>query len=690
VTPGEPVYDNIWTPGEPPSAEIAAQSGTHYLYGPQSEPTTGEDLGSGVKRFPANPRARDFDGTYPGLKVWQEYGAFQFVSGATNTYWESFYLPDGGPRGAGDGAFEIEGTSLSVAPCTMQCAVARWTTEEFTYDAADAESGKIDFDMLTTLLLAGDGHSSYTVEICDHDGRVVTTGHGPEGIFPLNEWDHHEAYIDIKKLVYGKKYKICGSVKQTFAETAASLGKLIFDNISLTVSPKPGPSPEVPCTVSGSTSGSLELTGLLAGGSTPDLCQTLTNPLGQTLAPVTDTVYCLVACGAIGDVVNRLSGLFIVLDLTTGQCLGYLIGKESVPSLDPEQLMAYIKDGTLGKAVGSVLLLVKGVTNGLLPKVLGDPLGTVTRIVGGQLQNVTDILARPTTLTQIDLGWTVDNLGWVVGHLTGPLSSGGQTDAALGGVVFIDENGNGIWDRGEPVQPGVKASLTDANGNDYGYAITGPDGRYLFPRLQPRTDPSYYQIKFTGPDGEPLWITRKYVGLDRRVMSSANSDGSTDRIPLSHGQVDLTWNAGLTEAFMPGQPGQPGQPANVSISVGTPAVSPNPVTAGEDTTITLPVTNTGNVPIELSQLTATVDGQQVPLDCGQGQLMPGQTANCTLHVTAKPDTNTLTIVVAVPGANGMAQTATCQATYTGQAPCACDRAKESQTGAAAPVIGSLG
>lgn len=684
--------DNTQTPG----MQIGTPDGPTYLGSMSDVAMPGEKLPSGETRYMANPRDRDFNGPN-GWLGYQEYSPLCTVRGVGCVNWNFAQMPTDGPDGDGDGYMRTNGTSLGVAPCTPQNGVARWLSPLFTYDVtttgspqrsapAAARSWKVELDVRQTTLLVGDGHSAYKVEIVDEDGRVVTTALGPNGTFPTNKWDHVEAYFDGSEMAFGKNYRISVVVDVVHAETAMNIGNVDFDNVALTVGTEPGPAPTVPCTIDGQAPGYLG--GLPPQGPPalrpPDLCPT-TNQLGQALAPVLDEVYCLLACTALNGTLDQLKGVFIIGDLETGQLLGYLAGKEAIPSIDPRDLLVYLKDGTLGKLAGYAVLFV-GNTVELVKEILSDPIGTVTRVVDGQLDNIRDLLNDPGRLLRIPVPWTLDDLKWVLSTALNPPASATQT--ALGGIVFRDDNKNGMRDPGEPGVQGVNVQLVDENGNDYGTATTDAEGRYVFLNPQPRTEPSSYRLMFTLPDG--MTFTAKHVpgSVHANTSNPDPATGETDRVTVTRGQVDLEWHAGVIPGNGGSTPTPTPTPAVVDVCAGVPTIngqdagtSPGPQFAGgEPIKIALPITNCGAAPIDMSDLdVSSEEGKFTCTDAnGDGTLAVGETATCTLNTTAKPGTNVVEINITFPDENGDLVTKQCIAYYTTtEVPCACDVTTES-------------
>jgi hypothetical protein len=113
----------------------------------------------------------------------------------------------------------------------------------------------------------------------------------------------------------------------------------------------------------------------------------------------------------------------------------------------------------------------------------------------------------------------------------------------LGDLVWIDLNGNGLQDSGEPGVYGVTVNLYN-NGSGSGSAIatttTNVAGNYLFSDLSAGT----YSVKFILPAGYSF--TTANQGANSAIDSDANpASGLTGSINLTAGQTDLTRDAGL-------------------------------------------------------------------------------------------------------------------------------------------------
>jgi len=126
----------------------------------------------------------------------------------------------------------------------------------------------------------------------------------------------------------------------------------------------------------------------------------------------------------------------------------------------------------------------------------------------------------------------------------------------IGDTVFVDENGNGIQDPGEPGVAGVKVKLMAA-GPDNAFCtpddvmvtmqVTGANGMYLFMDVQPGT----YYIEFcedTLPTG--YTFTTPNQGTDDGADSDADPDtGKTNVFTVNYGdEDDLSYDAGVVPA----------------------------------------------------------------------------------------------------------------------------------------------
>ncbi|MCO6400316.1 MAG: DUF11 domain-containing protein [Verrucomicrobia bacterium] len=114
--------------------------------------------------------------------------------------------------------------------------------------------------------------------------------------------------------------------------------------------------------------------------------------------------------------------------------------------------------------------------------------------------------------------------------------------ASLGDYVWLDRNGDGLQDVGEPGFSNVVVTLYDAASNVVGTTTTDASGFYSFTNLVPNT----YFVGFTPPSG--FEFTRQDQGGDDTLDSDVNPlTGFTIPTTLISGENDLTWDAGLVE-----------------------------------------------------------------------------------------------------------------------------------------------
>jgi protocatechuate 3,4-dioxygenase beta subunit len=112
--------------------------------------------------------------------------------------------------------------------------------------------------------------------------------------------------------------------------------------------------------------------------------------------------------------------------------------------------------------------------------------------------------------------------------------------ASIGDFAWNDANANGIQDSGEAGLPGVTVTLHDANGNQVGASvITDADGRYAFADLVPGS----YSVVFGGLGG--YVFTSQDAGGDDADSDAYPATGQTAVTPLTSGEQDVTWDAGL-------------------------------------------------------------------------------------------------------------------------------------------------
>ncbi len=137
----------------------------------------------------------------------------------------------------------------------------------------------------------------------------------------------------------------------------------------------------------------------------------------------------------------------------------------------------------------------------------------------------------------------------------------------LGDFVWLDENGNGLQDEGEPGVAGVTVKLwvdNDDNGEpDQVLRSTesGPSGGYRFVDLDPALT---YMIEFVAPAEQRFTP----VGMGNEALdSNAGEDGFTDPIQVEPGATELSVDAGLLPAAAPTALEETGEPTQFGFTI---------------------------------------------------------------------------------------------------------------------------
>jgi protocatechuate 3,4-dioxygenase beta subunit len=112
--------------------------------------------------------------------------------------------------------------------------------------------------------------------------------------------------------------------------------------------------------------------------------------------------------------------------------------------------------------------------------------------------------------------------------------------ASVGNRVWLDD-GDGIYEAGEPGISGVTVRLYRADGTLVDTALTDSNGEFVFDRLEPGD----YYLEFVVPNG--LVISPQDQGSNDGIDSDANTgSGRTNIFTLNAGDNDMTWWVGLS------------------------------------------------------------------------------------------------------------------------------------------------
>ena len=205
--------------------------------------------------------------------------------------------------------------------------------------------------------------------------------------------------------------------------------------------------------------------------------------------------------------------------------------------------------------------------------------------------------------------------GWDVGAIR-------TTDAAsISGEVWVDSDGDGVRDKGEPGLKGAAVRLL-RDGSDAGSAKTNAEGAYEFSDLAPGS----YELVVTVPVGYAL--SGRDVGSDDSVDSDV--DPASGRSPVfslasgATGKVD----AGMYRLRQEGE--DPAVPAPLLMLVKT-AAGEAPVGAGDAISYSFLVWNRGNV--TLSRV-SVADPKAGAVSCPGTVLAPEGSMTCTASYEA--------------------------------------------------------
>ncbi len=118
----------------------------------------------------------------------------------------------------------------------------------------------------------------------------------------------------------------------------------------------------------------------------------------------------------------------------------------------------------------------------------------------------------------------------------------GTDVGAIGNLVWIDFNGNGMQDEGELGIAGVIINLLDDEGNIIDSTVTDENGNYSFTNLPP----GGYQIEVVNPE---LEIIDTNQGEDDGLDNNVNPDtGLSDIVTIVGGESDVTIDIGVRPA----------------------------------------------------------------------------------------------------------------------------------------------
>ena len=113
---------------------------------------------------------------------------------------------------------------------------------------------------------------------------------------------------------------------------------------------------------------------------------------------------------------------------------------------------------------------------------------------------------------------------------------------SIGNFVWLDLNGNGVQDTGEPGLEGVTVLLLSANGTVLQTTTTDANGQYVFSGLPAGS----YQLAFVPPAGSTYTASPSGQGADPTRDSDISPSGTTGIITLSPGESRSDVDAGFS------------------------------------------------------------------------------------------------------------------------------------------------
>ncbi|MEL6522481.1 MAG: SdrD B-like domain-containing protein [Pseudomonadota bacterium] len=130
----------------------------------------------------------------------------------------------------------------------------------------------------------------------------------------------------------------------------------------------------------------------------------------------------------------------------------------------------------------------------------------------------------------------IDDICYIPGEPVEP------APATVGNIVFLDNNGNGVFDAGDDVVENVTVELLDENGSVVDTTTTDANGEYSFGGL----DAGTYSVRFTPPEG--LEFTTQSDAPADEINNDSDADevtGETGQFELSPGEIENDIAAGL-------------------------------------------------------------------------------------------------------------------------------------------------
>lgn len=174
----------------------------------------------------------------------------------------------------------------------------------------------------------------------------------------------------------------------------------------------------------------------------------------------------------------------------------------------------------------------------------GDPDNDVMGDNNAFSQEVTNFKIKTETITLIS-GTEPDGSGATNTNTNNTLGIGSWKGNGLGDMVWLDNNGNGIYEAGEPGLPNVTVTLKTLGGIVLETAITDANGKYSFYDPIGYYGVNDYQVEFGAPSGF-VPTASNMGGNDDKDSDPINGVISSLNVPT--GKWDHSFDAG----FKPG------------------------------------------------------------------------------------------------------------------------------------------
>lgn len=120
------------------------------------------------------------------------------------------------------------------------------------------------------------------------------------------------------------------------------------------------------------------------------------------------------------------------------------------------------------------------------------------------------------------------------------------TYASIGDFVWVDSNGNGIQDSGEPGVANVTVKLLNASGSVVSTTTTNASGKYTFTNVYVPSC-TKFRVQF-GTPGQYTWTIKTAPGSTVTNNSNADANGLTDEFTLCAGDNNTCIDAGIRQS----------------------------------------------------------------------------------------------------------------------------------------------